>query len=457
MKFHDYWLDRRKYSEIIRLAVPLILSHAGFVLMGFTDGMFLAKYSPEAIAASGMSGMVNWLAASLFIGVVGYAGTITANNIGAKRESMIGTVIWQSVHLAIAFGALSFLLGFLAEPLFRIVGHDDIVRQYETEYLRIALFGNVTFFLSAALGGFMSGRGDNIRLMLAQLSGQLLNILLDYLMIFGHWGLPEMGVSGAALATVLSALLPSAILFFYFLRRGSRDRYHSGNWRINFSIMGRLWRFGIANGIQMCIDAALWSVFLLLVGRIGAVELSATAIAFRLNNLTIMPVIGLSRGMSTLVGQRHGSRDHDSAVMYICHGLALSELWMYIVGIAYVLFTEEFFDMFASSEHRGKVDFAEVRRIGCTLLMFVAGYSLFDAFNITLCSGLHAVGDTKWTSIVVCSITLAVTGTLFLVVRLGGGIYAIWTTATLFIVLLPIVWILRLRSDHWRHIRVATD
>ena len=457
MLFRDYWFDRRKYSEIIRLSVPLILSHAGFVLMGFTDGMFLAKYSPEAIGASGMSGMVNWLVASLFIGVVGYAGTITANNIGAQREDMIGSVIWQSVYLAFAFGAVSFLLGFLAEPLYQLIGHDDVVRQYETDYLRIALFGNVTFFLSAALAGFMSGRGDNVRLMLAQLSGQLLNILLDYLMIFGHLGLPEMGVAGAALATVLSALLPSFILLCYFLRKSSRERYHSGKWRINVAIICKLWRFGIANGIQMCIDATLWSVFLLLIGRIGAVELSATAIAFRLNNLTIMPIIGLARGMSTLVGQRHGARDHDGAVMYICHGLALSELWMFAIGIAYVVFAGEFLDMFSTSEHRDAVDFAEVRRIGCTLLMFVAGYSIFDAFNITLSSGLHAVGDTKWTSIVVCSIILAVTGILVVIAHLGGGIYAIWTTATLFIVLLPIVWILRLRSGRWRHIRVATD
>ena len=97
--------------------------------------------------------------------------------------------------------------------------------------------------------------------------------------------------------------------------------------------MGRLWRFGIANGIQMCIDAGLWSVFLLLVGRIGAVELSATAIAFRLNNLTIMPVIGLARGMSTLVGQRHGARDHSGA-SEIAHRRTTSFPCAFAAGLA---------------------------------------------------------------------------------------------------------------------------
>lgn len=457
MTLRDYWLNPRKYMEITRLAVPLLLSNAGLVFMQFADAMFLAKYSPDAIAASGMGGMVSWMVSSLFVGIVGYTSVITANNIGAHQEDKVGCVNWQGIYLALMAGVLTVLLGFLTAPFFRLVGHAPEIQALESEYLRVLLFGNVVFFVQASLGGYFSGRGDNVRLMAAQMSGQALNVVLDYALIFGKWGLPEMGVTGAALATVLSGLLPIAIMLAYFLRRDARERYHTHHWRLHWGIMARLLRFGVASGIQMWIDAALWTLFLVIIGRLGTVELAATSITYRLNSLAFMPIIGLARGMGTLAGQRHGAREFQEVVAYICHCLVMSEIWMISIAATYALLPEWYFRMFSADGSRGTVDFAEVLATGKTLLRFVAVYCLGDACNIALSIGLHSVGDTRWTSIMMSIVTLILVAVLLYAGYAHWGLYPIWTAATVFILALPPIWIFRLRQGNWKAIRVATD
>lgn len=457
MTLREYWFSRKRYLDITRLAVPLLLSNAGLVFMQFADAMFLAKYSPEAIAASGMGGMVSWMVSSLFVGMVGYTSVITANNIGAQQEEKIGIVNWQGIHLSLLAGVFTFILGFLTEPFFRLVGHAPEVQALESEYLRVLLFGNVVFFVQASLGGFFSGRGDNVRLMWAQMTGQVLNVVLDYALIFGAWGFPELGVTGAALATVLSVLLPLAIMFYYFLRRESRERYQTQRWHVHWVIMSRLLKFGVASGVQMWIDAALWTLFLVVIGRLGTVELAATSIAFRLNSLAFMPIIGLARGMGTLVGQNHGARKFKEVLAYIFHCLVMSQIWMVAMAATYAFLPEWYFRMFSNDGQRGTVDFAEVLQVGKILLRFVAVYCLGDACNIVLSIGLHSVGDTRWTSFMMTGVTMVLVLVLFYAAHAHWGLYPIWTAATVFILVLPVIWVYRLWQGRWRDIRVATD
>lgn len=456
-KLRYNFLHWNSYVDITKLAVPLVLSNAGLVFMQFADAMFLARYSSDAIAAAGMGGMVSWLISSLFIGIVGYTSVVTANNVGAGQENKIGIVNWQGMYLACVAGAITFLMGFGVEPLFRLIGHAPEIQVLEAEYLRVFLFGNVTFFLQAALSGFFSGRGDNFRLMAAQMFGQLMNVGLDYCMIFGEYGFPEWGVAGAAWATVISTGMSVAVMMFMFLMRKNRQRYHTHRWHLHMGIVGRLLRFGLASGIQMWIDAMVWTIFLLVIGRIGTVELAATSIAFRLNGLAFMPVVGLSRGMGTLVGQCHGARDFKGAIRYMCHGTMMSQVWMLFVALTFVLFPDTYFGMFSNDGQRGTVSFEEVVSTGRVLLYFVGAYCLGDAINIALSSALHSVGDTKWTSIVMSAITFVLAAVLIFAGYRRWGLYEIWTCATVFILILPPLWIYRIHSGHWKSIRVATD
>ena len=347
MQFKELFGQKAKYNRLLRLSAPLVMSSSGYVLMQFTDAMFLSWYSPVAIAASGTAGMLSWLTTSLIIGTVSYTGTITANQVGAGQDDKIGSVNWQGLYLALFCGVITAFLGLGTDWFFKVVGHAEELRVLEAEYLKILLFGGALSFAQCSLSGFFSGRADNMRLMIAQLTGQIANVVMDYAMIFGKWGCPEMGVGGAAWATVLSNLFPLSMMLWWFFDHKNAERYKSrSDWRFRWSVAKQLLRFGLPSGFQMCMDAFLWTLFLLVIGRMGTVELAATTIAFRLNQLAFVPIFGVSRAISTLAGQSHGERNYKNALAYMGHGLVLCQIWMTFIAFTFAVFSRQYFMLF---------------------------------------------------------------------------------------------------------------
>jgi len=457
MTFKDYWCSTEKYKTILKLAVPLILSNAGFVFMQFVDTVFVGIYSPEAIAAIGMSSMMSWLIACFFAGAVGYTSVVTANNIGAGYESKIGSGIWQGVYLAAGGAVIALILSLFTGYFFDMCGHDGNIRQWESDYLRILLYGSFPFLASCALSGFFSGRGDNLRLMLAQLSGQIANIILDYAMIFGKFGFPEMGVAGAAWATTLSGLLPVIIMCCFYFSRHNRLKYHTLAWYPNKLQMMNLIRFGSANGFVGYVDTLFWAVFLLVTGRIGTVAMAATTIAFRLNNLSFMPVIGLSRAMGTLTGNCNGARDYENVRAYMFHGIVLSEIWMILVAVTFLVFPNFYLQFFSRGTEADTGSYTAIAETATVLLRFVAIYSVGDAINVSMMSGLCSVGDTKWTSIIMTVFSSTLTILMFVASHYHWTLYTMWTFGTCYVMALPALWLWRLKSGAWMKFRVATD
>ena len=456
MQFKELFGQKAKYNRLLRLSAPLVMSSSGYVLMQFTDAMFLSWYSPVAIAASGTAGMLSWLTTSLIIGTVSYTGTITANQVGAGQDDKIGSVNWQGLYLALFCGVITAFLGIGTDWFFKVIGHAEELRVLEAEYLKILLFGGALSFAQCSLSGFFSGRADNMRLMIAQLTGQIANVVMDYAMIFGKWGCPEMGVGGAAWATVLSNLFPLSMMLWWFFDHKNAERYKSrSDWRFRWSVAKQLLRFGLPSGFQMCMDAFLWTLFLLVIGRMGTVELAATTIAFRLNQLAFVPIFGVSRAISTLAGQSHGERNYKNALAYMGHGLVLCQIWMTFIAFTFAVFSRQYFMLFQSDSDLGGVHYSEVLAVGSKLMKLMATYTIADSINIALMSGLGAVGDTKWVFKVMAVATGLTVIAILLVDIFHWGLMTIWSFATIFIVSLPPMWYYRLRGGKWKEIRVA--
>ncbi len=457
MNTREYWLNPQKYRDILRLSGPLVLANAGQVFMQLADTIFVGKYSSDAIAALGMAGMTSWLVASFFVGMTGYTSTIVSNNLGAEYHKTAGSVTWQGIYLALAGGAITAILSLFSRPFFALAGHSPRIQAWEVEYLNIMLWGSVFFFVQTALSGFFSGKGETVKLMIAQIAGQILNIVLDYPMVFGRWGFPEMGVAGAAWATVISSTLPLFIMGWWFLGNENRKKYGAGAFGLNSRLMLQILRLGSANGFFVAVDTAVWTLFLLVVGRLGTVELAATTIAFRINTFTFMPVFGLARGMGTLAGQRHGALDHRGALSYMLHGTVLSEAWMMIAALAFVLLPDYFLPFFVSGNAAEASESKIILAMTKVLLRFVAVYSIGDAIGLTLSAGLNSVGDTRWVSRIFGIMTTLLTTLMLACDYFHLGLNIIWTFATAYILLLPLFWIFRLRSGKWKEFRIASQ
>jgi len=449
------WNREAGYREVLVVAIPLILSTASWSVQHFVDRMFLAWYSPETIAAAMPAGMVNFTMVSIFMGTAGYVNTFVAQYYGAKRFHRIGPALWQGVYMSLIGGLLILLSIPFAGPIFRLVGHSPQIQQHEVAYFRILCLGGFFYIASFALSGYFSGRGKTWPVMWVNVFTTVVNLILDYALIFGHWGVPELGIKGAGIATVAAGAF-SFLLFLAILAGANTNRtYHTlKGWRFDGELFGRLLRYGFPNGVQFFLEIAGFTGFVLVVGRLGTASLAATNIAFNINTLAFMPMIGFGIAISVLVGQYLGSNKPGLAQAAAYSGFHLTLGYMIAIGAAYVLVPDIFVAPFA--HNADSQSFGEIYRYSIILLRFVAVYSIFDAMNIIFCSAIKGAGDTRYVMFVtvllsVCVLIIPV----YLVIEIFEfGLMSAWVLATAYVTLLGVIFYLRFVGGKWKSMRV---
>lgn len=443
------------YKEVLILAVPLIFGSGAMAIQQFVDRMFLAWYSPEAIAATMPSGIVYFTIMSLFTGTAGYISTFVAQYWGANQEHRIGSVIWQGMYLSLIAGIALLLLIPLAEDFFRIVDHGKEIQELEVIYFQLLCLGAAPATASAALSGFYTGRGKTVPVMWVNFIGTGLNMLLNYLLIFGKWGLPAWGVFGAGVATVITTVFMALIFLIMVFRPPYEKRFSiRSNWRPDFSLFTRILRYALPNGIQFTIEHIGFSAFVLLVGRLGLVELAATNIAFNINMLAFMPMIGFGTAISVLVGQNLGKDRPDLSERAVYSGLHLTFLYFLTMAALYIFTPFIFIWPFAAGAEPGSL--AEIEKMVVILLRFIALYSLFDALSITFSSGIKGAGDTRFVMymIVVFSIIGLTLPIYIVLVILNYGLYVAWSIITIYIAALGFIFWFRFLGGKWKTMRV---
>ncbi len=448
------WSAEGGYRAVLKIAVPLVLSNGVVSIQQFIDRMFLAWYSPQAMAAATPAGILNFTLLSLFINTAAYAGTFVAQYYGADRLERIGPVVWQTVYLSLTGAAVMALFAPFSAAIFRIVGHGPELSALESQYFRILCLGAFFPIVTAGLAGFYAGRGRTWPVMWINLEVTLLNVLLDYWLIFGGLGVQPMGIAGAAIATVAATASGALIIAAMVLLRHDRSRYHLSRVKLDWALMRRMIRYGVPSGMQVMIDVAGFAVFILLIGRLGVQSLAASNIALSINMLAFMPVIGLGIAVSVLVAQHIGEHSVPTAEYAVYSGLHLALGYMLCVGIIYLTVPQLFITPYTFNASPGEYDsIASTARI---LLRFVAFYSLFDALNLTFSSGLKGAGDTRFvlSGIAVLSFGVLILPTALIVLVFHWGMLGAWTSASAYVAGLGTVFYLRFRNGAWKQMRV---
>ncbi|MEZ6051364.1 MAG: MATE family efflux transporter [Planctomycetaceae bacterium] len=447
---------RGSVRELLEVAIPLIISSGSVSLMHVVDRIFLTWWSVDALAATLPAGITFWAAIALPMGIGIYTNTFVAQYSGAGRPERLVASVWQGTYFVIVAGML--LLGLLpfTDELFRWMGHDPAVQTMEIEYFSVMIYGATPMLLAAVLSAFFSGRGRTRVVMAVNLLVAVLNIVLDYLMIFGVDGLISPGgVRGAATATVI-AQATAAALFAWLVIKACREEGFPlwQNWRIDRGLIGRMLWYGMPNGFQFFVDIAGFAVFIGLVGHLGKESLTATNLAFNLNSLAFVPMMGLSTAVMTLVGQRIGERNPDLAVRTTWLALAVSGCYMGLWAMIY-LFAPNLilapYAVFAEIE-----SFDRLRPIVTLLLRFIVLYSFFDAMLIVFGAAVRGAGDTRF------SLVFSFIGAWFLMVlpvylftRAGSlTLWIAWSIVTFYIFVMGIGFLIRFQLGHWKSMSV---
>ena len=449
------WAGPGGGGDVWRIAYPLILSHMSLVVQIFFDRVFLTWHSAEGVAGAVTGGFFCYVIIMLFTSTGEYLTTFVAQYFGAGRPHRIGPVVWQGVYFSLL--AALVIAGFqpVAEPMFRAAGHAPGVLAAELAYSKVILLGAFPAVLMATLASFFAGRGITKVILLVNVVSTVVDIVLNYGLIFGHLGLPALGVTGAAVSTILGQVVGAFLYIAIILSRKNRQAFGTASgYRFDAALLRRLIRFGVPAGLQVSIEVLAFSLFMLIIGTIDTASLAATSIAFSLNAIVFFPMVGLGIGVSSLVGRYLGAETPALAERAAYSGFTMSFIYMTACGAVYCFAPDLLLGPFGAQANPG--EFAAVQDVARVLLRFVAIYSIFDMLNVIFAAALKGAGDTAYPLVLTVILgTFAMLIPAWILCRiLGYGVYAAWAAASAYVVLIGLLMVRRFRAGKWRSMRV---
>lgn len=429
----------------------MILSTSTITMMQIIDAIVLSRHSSEAVAAIGPSGMAVILFQGLLFGTAGYAGTFVAHSHGRGDSQGVRASAWLGIHTSLASGIVALLVAWPIARLFLLAGHEHQVARNENSYFLLCMAGSFFPVLSGALAGWLSGIGRPVIVTGVTFVSFAVNALLAWGLVLGEWGLPRMGIAGAALATVAAQMVAAVLYVILFAKAGGFA--DSVARRLDWSELRRFLLLAIPMGMRISGELAAWTLFLVVVGRLGTVELAASSIAFRINGTAFFPALGLGQAAGILVGHARGAGDDDDIPAIAWQSVVVCEIWMLAMAVLFATASAPLMSIFAGDGPES----ARIVATGSLLMKFVAFYCLFDAANVMIGCILASAGDTRWlarTFLLSSGVFLAL---LWLIDRVVPGLVAEWTLATLFVLATAVIWSLRFRAGEWRKITVLRE
>ena len=435
-----------RFREIALIALPMVVSQASETVMLFVDRLFLSRLGKLYIAGAMSGGLTSYNVASLFLGIVGYVNAVVAQHDGAGDRRACARATYQSLRLSLVAWPLLILTIPLIRLFFRAMGHLPEQVDLEMTYFRILMMGSVLNLARMTLAGFFIGLGRTRTVMLANVAGMLVNVPANWVLIYGHFGVPALGMTGAALGTLLGSLTITLILLGAFLSAKNRREYGTASeWRFDRRLSRIIMEYGTPAGFETFLNVGAFNFFVQLMQSYGPDTAASVTIAFNYDMVAFVPMLGLGFAATTLTGRYVGAQDVRSAERATM--LTLRTAWSYaLVMIAlFVSAARPLVNVFAA-------DLGEnVAGTARTMLRLAAIYVLADATQLIFAGSLRGAGDTKYVmriSVVLHWVFAALAWTLIKIVRIPP--VSMWGVFIGFVLSMGTAMYLRYRLGSWR-------
>ena len=449
---NNWWTRPCGGFDVLRQAIPLIISCGAISLMNFTDRIFLMWLQDDSMTASWHGGMLFWAAVSIPVAIGAFVTTFVAQYHGSGNYHRIGRIVWQGIWFGLATMPILLLLYEPFAQVFVWFRHEGKLLELERTYYFYMLLGSAAVISGEAAASFFRGQGKMRIEMWNNLFCVLLNVPLTYCFIFGKLGLPAWGLTGAVIVTVSCLWLRFLIyLMLMFVQDYKSNKFHVLNGMcLDRPLMRRLLYYGFPAGLYTSFDTITFTAFVMMIGGLGQVQRDASTIAFTLNSFTYIPLNGIGIVVSSMVGNQLGKNRPDLARRATITALMIGCAYAGFFGIIFLAAPDLFllpFVLFGGD--------TGIHDLSVILLRFVALYLFFDTCAVIFMSALRGAGDTIFIAWAVGILAP------LLPILCAVGIYCFdlgviwcWTVLTFIVLGYCLAFWLRYRSKIWESMRV---
>ncbi|NPA52560.1 MAG: MATE family efflux transporter [Aquificae bacterium] len=337
-----------KIKKVLLLAVPVAISNLIDMLQMLVDLLMVGRISPQAIAAVGMSiqfmGLIYVLASPLSIGT----NALVSRFIGAKKREEADKVLFIAAIFAFLVSIPIAIIGvFYSKYIFLLMGTSEDVAKVGEQYFSILSLTILIIFMGAVFYAGIYASGDSKTPLKIGILTNIINAVLDYILIFGKFNAPELGVKGAAIATLIAYFIDLLLFLYIFVRNKTNISLKINS---EFSYIKRILNVGIPAGIERFLTYLSFIVFVRIISEYGTYTLAGYQVGLRIEGLAFMPGLGFSTAAMALVGQSLGANKPKEAQEYAKITANIAAIFMGIFGILMILFPYQLASIFTQDE-----------------------------------------------------------------------------------------------------------
>jgi MATE family multidrug resistance protein len=394
----DFSKYTQEFSYNLRLAYPIILGMLGHTIVGIVDNVMVGQLGPTELAAVSLGNSFIFIALSLGIGFSTAITPLAAETDGNNNIEEGRSVFHHGLFLCTILGFTLFLIIFFFKPLISLMGQPDIVVEMAKPYLDIVAFSLVPLIIFQAYKQFADGKSDTKSSMWATIIGNVINVIVNYFLIYGIWIFPEMGIVGAAIGTIVSRIVMLVFMHYILIRKPKFYPYFE-----NFSLkeikkkmLNKIINIGFPSAMQMFFEVGLFTGAIWLSGLLGTTSLAANQIALSLASLTFMFAMGLSVAVTIRVGNQKGLMDYVKLQLVARSIFLLAILLETVFAVIFIVFHQYLPQVFVNvNDMRHVVETKEVIEIASQLLFVAAFFQISDGIQVVVLGALRGLQDVK--------------------------------------------------------------
>ena len=380
---------KNNFNKTFTLAYPVMLSQLGQVMVGVADNIMVGRLGAVPLAAASLANSIFFMILMFGIGISMAVTPMVAAADGEGKKGKIGRFLNHGFGINSVASVVLFLLILAISPGLKLINQPQEVVVLAIPYLLIITFSLIPFMFFQTYKQFIEGLSQTKQAMFITVLFNLLNIGLNYLLIYGNWGFPELGLNGAGWATLISRILMAWVLYLYVTRSRRYEKYIRSIKlkQIRYSVIKKMLGIGIPTGLQFVFEVGAFSSAAIMMGWIGVNALAAHQIAINLASISYMMASGLSAAAMVRIGNQLGRRDIPK----------LREVGFSIFGnvLIFMSFFAVMFLMFKNYLPLLYIEDIQVVEMAASLLIIAAVFQLSDGLQVVALGALRGLSDVK--------------------------------------------------------------